>query len=290
MRTIYFLIVLQALVTIGALQACTVPVIHKEQEVIVGAARLDQYLPLIRGKRVGLLINQTSYINETNLLDTLLSLGIDVQKVFAPEHGFRGNKANGEQIVDGMDQKSGLPIISLYGKNKKPNKEHLQGLDIIIYDIQDVGARFYTYISSMHYMMESCAEFNVQMIILDRPNPNADYIDGPIMNHQSFVAMHPIPIVYGMTTGELAQMIIGEKWLSTHSPQLTVIPLDNWTHDTVYKLPIAPSPNLPNYQSIRLYPSLCLFEGTNVSVGRGTADPFQIIGIPDSLGGNYTFT
>ncbi|MCV9386161.1 exo-beta-N-acetylmuramidase NamZ family protein [Reichenbachiella ulvae] len=195
---------------------------------------------------------------------------------------------------DGKDIQTGLPIISLYGKNKKPNKEQLSELDLVIYDIQDVGARFYTYISSMHYMMEACAENQVEMMILDRPNPHASYVDGPILEleHQSFVGMHPIPVVYALTAGELAQMIVGEKWINQADQlKLEIIEMDNWNHQTQYELPISPSPNLPNDQSIKLYPSLCLFEGTKVSVGRGTDSPFQVIGLaetPDA--GSYTFT
>lgn len=258
----------------------------------VGAERIESYLPHIQGKKVGLLVNHTSYIKQTHLLDTLLSLGISVTCVFAPEHGFRGNKSNGEQVKDGLDTKTGTPIISLYGKNKKPSSEDISNLDVVIYDIQDVGARFYTYISSMHYMMEACNENNAQMIILDRPNPNGHYVDGPILKleHQSFVGMHPIPIVYGLTPGELAKMIIGEGWISNaNTLDLKVISVANWDHSKTYELPISPSPNLPNQQSVLLYPSLCLFEGTNVSIGRGTDFPFQVIGIPNQDAGKYTF-
>lgn len=266
----------------------------KEGEgVLTGAEQMDHYLPQLAGKSVALLINHTSMVNQTHLLDTLLSSGIEVKVIFAPEHGFRGDQANGEKIADGIDAKTGLPIISLYGKNTKPKAVHLEGIDIVIYDIQDVGTRFYTYISSMHYMMEACAENNIQFMLLDRPNPNAHYIDGPVLEsaHASFVGVHPMPIVYGMTSGELAQMIIGEQWINqSEDINMSIIRLNHWTHDTPYTLPVKPSPNLPNSQSIALYPSLCLFEGTNISVGRGTAFPFQIIGYPDEKFGTYTFT
>ncbi|RJE75017.1 exo-beta-N-acetylmuramidase NamZ domain-containing protein [Reichenbachiella sp. MSK19-1] len=275
------------------LSACTPPP-EQSRPVITGAEQLHRYLSLLQGKKIGLLVNHTSYIGDTHLLDTLLSHGIQVQTIFAPEHGFRGDLANGETVSDGRDEKTGLPVISLYGKNKKPSKDHLADLDLVIYDIQDVGARFYTYISSMHYMMEACADSGLEFLILDRPNPNGHYVDGPVldMDYQSFVGMLPIPIVYGMTAGELAQMIVGEAWLETASDlKLTIIPIENWDHQQVYPLPIAPSPNLPNDQSINLYPSLCLFEGTKISVGRGTHFPFQVIGYPgdSSLLGNFSF-
>ncbi|UXP31368.1 DUF1343 domain-containing protein [Reichenbachiella agarivorans] len=262
-------------------------------KIVLGAEQIDKYLPLLQNKKVGLLVNHTSYVNQTHLVDTLLSLGIRVEKIFAPEHGFRGNQGNGELVKDDRDEKTGLRVISLYGKNKKASPEQLAGLDAVIYDIQDVGARFYTYISSMHYMMEACAENDVQFIILDRPNPNGHYVDGPVLQpgFESFVGMHPIPIVYGMTAGELAQMILGEQWLSTKKTlNIEIIPLQNWTHDLGYSLPIAPSPNLPNDQAINLYPSLCLFEGTKISLGRGTPDPFQVYGYPgDSSLGTFSF-
>ncbi len=265
----------------------------QDVKIHIGAEQLNEYIPLLVDKKVALLINHTSKINDVFLLDTLISRGIDVVKIFAPEHGFRGNKANGEKINNEVDEKTGLPILSLYGKNKKPSIDMMTGIDAIVYDIQDVGARFYTYISTMHYMMEACAENNIEMIILDRPNPNGHYVDGPVleMEFQSFVGMHPIPIVYGMTAGELAQMILGEGWLeNSNELNLTIIKNKNYTHQSNYILPIAPSPNLPNSQSIALYPSLCLFEGTQVSVGRGTPFPFQVVGVPDSAAGTFTFT
>jgi uncharacterized protein YbbC (DUF1343 family) len=250
----------------------------------VGSEMFDEYLPMIKEKRVAVIGNQTSMVGVIHLVDTLLSLGIDVRKVFAPEHGFRGNADAGEKVTDGKDSKTGLPILSLYGmKNRKPSIEKLLDIDVVIFDIQDVGARFYTYISTMHYAMEACAEQNKKMIILDRPNPNGFYVDGPILKkgNESFVGMHPVPIVHGMTIGEYAQMINGEKWLANGIQcDLMVVTCQNYGHSDFYELPIKPSPNLPNMASIYLYPSLCLFEGTNVSIGRGTEKPFQMIGSP----------
>lgn len=267
--------------------------VTQPQFITTGAEQMDQYLPKLEGKSVALLINHTSLIGTTHLLDTLLSSGVDVIKIFAPEHGFRGDLANGEQVDDGFDQQTGLPLISLYGKNKKPSKEQLKGIDLVIYDIQDVGARFYTYISSMHYMMEACAENNIGFFLLDRPNPNAHYIDGPVLDtaRASFVGVHPIPIVYGMTVGELALMIKGEDWINqSEELKLNIVKLKNWTRDSSYALPVSPSPNLPNAQSIALYPSLCLFEGTHVSMGRGTDFPFQAVGYPNPNFGDFEFT
>jgi len=258
-----------------------------DELIIVGANQTESYLPLLNGKRVGIVANQTSVIfkskHYTHLIDSLVSLKMNVVKVFAPEHGFRGKADAGEKVVDGIDLKTGLPILSLYGKNKKPNARQLEGIDSMIFDIQDVGARFYTYISTLHYVMEACAENNIPLLILDRPNPNGHYIDGPILEpeHKSFVGMHPVPVVHGMTIGEYAQMINGEKWLKNgKNCDITVIPVKNYTHETPYSLPIKPSPNLPNDVAINLYPSLCFFEGTNVSAGRGTNKQFQIFGSP----------
>ena len=261
--------------------------------IIVGANQTDQYLKLLKGKRVGVVGNQSSVIFKdgayTHLVDSLIGLKVDVKKVFSPEHGFRGTADAGEKIKDGIDTKTGVPIISLYGDNKKPKPEQLKGLDILVFDIQDVGVRFYTYISTLHYVMEACAEANIPLLILDRPNPNGHYVDGPILEkaYTSFVGMHPIPIAHGMTIGEYAQMINGEKWLKNSVQcQLAVISMKNYNHQMTYSLPIKPSPNLPNDQSIALYPSLCFFEGTNVSVGRGTNKQFQVFGSPD-LDKNY---
>lgn len=264
-----------------------------EKSLIVGANQMANYLDLLKDKKVGIVGNQSSVIFKTDteedityvhLVDSLLSQNVDIIKVFSPEHGFRGTADAGEMIKDGIDNTTGLPIISLYGNNKKPSPEQLKGLDLLIFDIQDVGVRFYTYISTLHYVMEACAEAKLPLLILDRPNPNGYYVDGPILDkkHSSFVGMHPIPIAHGMTIGEYAQMINGENWLKNGVQcEITVIPVKNYNHAMRYSLPIKPSPNLPNDQSIALYPSLCFFEGTNVSVGRGTSDQFQIYGSPD---------
>lgn len=266
------------------------------QELKLGAEKMEEYLPLLEGKRVALVVNQTSTIGKTHLVDTLISRGIEVVKVMAPEHGFRGDTPDGETIDNSKDAKTGLPIISIYGTTKKPTPEMLADVDILIFDIQDVGVRFYTFISTMHYVMEAAAENNKQVIVLDRPNPNGMYVDGPVKDEDinSFVAMHPIPIVHGLTVGELAQMINGEGWLKPEKANskcdLTVISMEGWDHSQTYSLPINPSPNLPTDNSITLYPSLALFEGTVVSVGRGTDHPFEVIGHPDFKLGSYTFT
>jgi uncharacterized protein YbbC (DUF1343 family) len=252
---------------------------------IIAANRTQEYLPLLRNKKVGVVANQTSVIfkkqGHTHLVDSLLSLQVDVKKVFAPEHGFRGEADAGEAVNDGLDTKTGLPLISLYGKNKKHSDELLQGLDVVLFDIQDVGVRFYTYIATLQLVMEACAKNNIPVIVLDRPNPNASYVDGPTMEakNTSFLGMTTIPLVYGMTIGEYAQMLNGEGWLEANlNADITVIPLKNYTHNTDYHLPIRPSPNLPNDKSINLYPSLGLFEGTNVNAGRGTEFQFQRYG------------
>jgi len=258
----------------------------------LGAARLDAYLPLVAGKNIGLVINHTSLVNNTHLLDTLVALEVQVTKIFSPEHGFRGEKGAGELVDSGIDQVTGLPIISLYGNHKKPTEEDFANLDMIIFDIQDVGTRFYTYISTMHYVMEACAENNLPLIVLDRPNPNGMYIDGPVLEpaFRSFVGMHPIPVLHGCTVGELAKMINAEKWLKQGLQcNLSVIAMENYNHQLDYELPVKPSPNLPNQQSIKLYPSLCFFEGTIVSIGRGTPYPFQVIGHPKSNFDHFTF-
>ncbi len=269
------------------------PAPPKPEGIAVGAARVGEYLPLLAGQGVALVVNQTSTIGGVHLADTLQSLGIPVRVIFAPEHGFRGQADAGEKITDGRDPKTGIPIISLYGKKKKPSAEDLKDVSWVIFDIQDVGARFYTYIQTMHYVMEACAETGIRMMVLDRPNPNGNYVDGPVLKpgFQSFVGIHPVPIVHGMTIGEYAGMINGERWLKDSLQcRLTVIPVNNYHHGRTYELPIKPSPNLPNNRSIYLYPSLCLFEGTAVSVGRGTDKQFQVYGHPDSPLGNYYFT
>lgn len=267
----------------------------KDKPILTAADQTNLYLKRLKGKKVAVVANQTSVIRKskgesgkvkgdfTHLVDSLLSLKVNVKKVFAPEHGFRGKADAGEIVKDGVDTKTNLPIISLYGKNKKPSKEHLKGIDVIVFDIQDVGARFYTYISTLHYVMEAAAESRIPVIVLDRPNPNGHYIDGPVldMKHKSFVGMHPVPVVYGMTIGEYGKMINGEKWLDNGiKANLTVIPLKNYSHKSRYSLPIKPSPNLPNDKAINLYPSLCFFEGTNVNAGRGTEMQFQVYGSP----------
>ena len=261
-------------------------------DIVVGAARMDKYLSQLEGKNIGVVVNQTSVINSTHLVDTLLSLGVSVKKIFVPEHGFRGKADAGEVVEDGKDIKTNLPIISLYGKNKKPTAEQFEDLDVLIFDIQDVGVRFYTYISTMHYVMETAAETDKKVMVFDRPNPNGMFVDGPVLdpNFKSFVGMHPIPILYGLTPGEAAMMINGEGWLNDGVKcDLTIIPLKNYDHNTSYNLPIKPSPNLPNDLAIQLYPSLCMFEGTMISVGRGTYDPFQQIGHPSFTNMEYSF-
>ncbi|MFR9602687.1 MAG: DUF1343 domain-containing protein [Rikenellaceae bacterium] len=258
----------------------------------MGADRLDLVLPHLEGRRVALIINHTSVVgtSQTCLLDTLISLGVDVKCVFAPEHGFRGDADAGETVANGRDLKTGVPIISLYGANKRPTHEQLSGVECVIFDIQDVGTRFYTYISTMFYAMEECSKFNVSFMVLDRPNPN-DYIDGPIItdNLKSFVGALSIPILHGLTVGELALMINGEGWQGSRPLDLVVVPMMGWQHGDPYDLPIKPSPNLPNAQAVALYPSLCLFEATRVSVGRGTYTPFQLLGYPDPKFGEFTF-
>ena len=259
----------------------------------VGADQLDLLLPKIKNKNIALVVNHTSLVGKTHLTDTLLSSGINIKKVFAPEHGFRGAAADGEKINDGIDQQTGLPIVSLYGSNRKPTPEQLADVDVVIFDIQDVGTRFYTYISTMHYVMEACAGQGKKMIILDRPNPNGSYVDGPmrVPALKSFVGMHPIPIVHGLTVGELSRMINGEGWLENSVKcDVDVIPVKNWDHQDLYSLPVRPSPNLPDDQAVKLYPSLCLFEGTVISVGRGTQTPFLIIGNPEFNDMAFSFT
>ena len=263
-----------------------------KEHYVSAAMQLEDYLPLIEGKHVGIVGNQTSIIGDTHLVDTLLSLGIDIKKIYTPEHGFRGTADAGAKVNSGKDEKTGIPIVSLYGKNKKPTPEMLQGIDVILFDLQDVGVRFYTYISTMTYVMEAAAENNIPVIVLDRPNPNGFYIDGPVLKseNRSFVGMHQVPVVYGMTIGEYARMVNGEGWLKNGvTCDLTVIPIHNYNRNAIYELPVKPSPNLPDWESVYLYPTLCFFEGTIVSVGRGTETPFQIYGHPD-MRGDYTFT
>lgn len=259
-----------------------------------GAENYEAYLPLLTNKKVGIVTNPTGIVeNKKHLVDFLLEKKINLQKIYAPEHGFRGIADAGEMIKDGKDSKTNLPIISLYGNNKKPKPEQLANIDVMIFDIQDVGARFYTYISTLHYVMEACAENNIELIVFDRPNPNGTIVDGPVLEpeYKSFVGMHPIPVLHGMTIGEYAKMINGEKWLTNGIQcNLKVIPCQHYKRDMVYSLPVKPSPNLPNDQAINLYASLCFFEGTNVSVGRGTEKQFQIYGSPFLTNFNFSFT
>lgn len=264
----------------------------------VAAERFSLYLSLLRGKKVGIIANQGSVVKGksgqmyVHLVDTLLSLDVNIVKVFSPEHGFRGKADAGELISDETDAKTGLKIISLYGNNKKPKAEQLKDVDILLFDLQDVGVRFYTYISTLHYVMQAAAEHKIPLIVLDRPNPNAQYIDGPVLQekYKSFVGMHSVPVVYGMTIGEYALMINGENWLQNKwHCNLKVIENQNYTHNTKYILPVKPSPNLPNAKAVNLYPSLCFFEGTNISCGRGTEMQFQIFGSPDLPATIYPF-
>lgn len=243
------------------------------------AERPELYLPLLKDKRIALVVNHSSLVGKEHLLDFLLKHGVKVQKIFAPEHGFRGKADAGAHIKNSFDTQTGLPIISLYGKHKKPTPADLRGIDLILFDIQDVGVRFYTYLSTLHYIMEAGMEQDIPVVILDRPNPNGHYIDGPVLQkkYRSFVGLHPVPVVYGMTIGEYAKMIKGEGWLKGgKNVQLTVVPLNNYTHQSFYSLPINPSPNLPNDRAVSLYPSLAFFEGTVISAGRGTKKPFQL--------------
>jgi len=270
---------------------------EEQKAIIVAANRTQEYLGLLKEKKVGIVANQTSVIfknnkNHTHIVDSLLDLNIDIKKVFAPEHGFRGQADAGEKVKDGLDTKTGLPLISLYGKNRKPSKEHLQDLDVVLFDIQDVGVRFYTYIATLQLVMEACAENDIPVIVLDRPNPNGHYVDGPTMEkeHTGFLGMTTIPLVYGMTIGEYAYMINEEGWLENNSKaDLTVIPLENYNHKSEYSLAIRPSPNLPNDAAINLYPSLGLFEGTNINAGRGTEFQFQRYGASFLDSTQYSF-
>ena len=265
--------------------------IPKEQYVC-GAQETDNYLHLLENKSVGVVANQTSLIGEIHLVDSLISLGVNVKRIFTPEHGFRGAADAGAKVTGGKDEKTGIEIASLYGKTKKPTPEMLRDIDVMLFDLQDVGVRFYTYISTLTYVLEACAEQDIPVVVLDCPNPNGFYIDGPVLKPEntSFVGMHPVPVVYGMTIGEYGKMVNGEGWLkdSVHC-ELTVVTIPGYDRNAIYELPVKPSPNLPNWEAVYLYPSLCLFEGTIVSVGRGTEKPFQIFGHP-ALRGDYVFT
>ncbi len=273
-----------------------IPAAEKEQpqnKLATGADQIDLLLPKIQGKHIALVVNYTAVVGKTHLADTLKSYGVSIKKIMSPEHGFRGTATAGEHVKDGFDTKTGLPVVSLYGQNRKPTPEQLKDVDIVIFDIQDVGVRFFTYVGTLHYVMEACAENGKKLIVLDRPNPNAGYIDGPVLlpEFKSFIGMHPVPVVHGLTVGEYAQMINGEGWLEGKKKcDLEVIPLKNWKHSDPYSLPIKPSPNLPNDQAVKLYPTICFFEGTALSLGRGTQIPFQVIGHPDLKGMPFQFT
>ena len=264
-----------------------------ENPITVGAEQIEKYLPQLKGKNIGLVVNQTSNVFDEHLVDVLLKNNIDIKMIFSPEHGFRGNRDAGEKFDSSVDTKTGIRLVSLYGKNRKPSLTTMKELDVIVFDIQDVGVRFYTYISTMHYMMEAAADAGVEFIILDRPNPNGSFVDGPILEKEfrSFVGMHPIPLLHGMTVGELALMITGEGWLTTKKElALSVVRVKNYQRYLAYVLPIKPSPNLPNARSIYLYPSLAFFEATPVSIGRGTTFPFQVIGHDNITIGDFSFT
>jgi uncharacterized protein YbbC (DUF1343 family) len=260
---------------------------------VPAADQPDAYLHLLRGKKAGLVVNHTARVGDILLPDFLLQNGVEVLRIFAPEHGFRGEASAGEKITDGKDPRTGIQVISLYGNVHKPTPEHLQGIEVLVFDIQDVGCRFYTFLSTLQLCIEACAENGVPLIVLDRPNPNGDYVAGPLLKPQfkSFVGMVPVPVVHGCTLGEMALMINGEGWHKAGSKaDLTVIKVKNYTHSDIYELPVWPSPNLPNHQSVRLYPSLCFFEATSVSIGRGTSFPFQVIGGTLPSLGEFQFT
>jgi len=284
-----------ALLLVGALSwAASAHAQKLPTPVTVGAERMELLLPTLQGKRVALMVNQSSLVGSTgtHLVDTLLSQGINIVRLFVPEHGLRGKVDAGKNVRSGMDEKTGLPVVSLYGQRKRPTPEMLADIDLLVFDLQDVGTRFYTYISSMHYLMEACAEEGKTFVVCDRPNPN-DFIDGPILEPdcRSFIGVDPLPVAHGMTVGELALMIDGERWLrGGNTCHVKVIPMDGWSHGDPYELPVRPSPNLPNSRSIELYPSLCFFEATIMSVGRGTSKPFQAIGYPDKRFGNIVYT
>lgn len=267
--------------------------VEVDKPVQTGAAQIDSVVAYCTGKRVGIVANQTSLVAGVHLVDTLRGVGVEVVRIFGPEHGFRGDAADGQMVESGTDSATGLPVVSLYGKNRKPTAEQLAGIDLLVFDIQDVGARFYTYISTLHLVMEAAAENGIPVLVLDRPNPNGHFVDGPVLDpaFSSFVGMHPVPVVHGMTIGEYAQMINGERWLKGGLQcDLQVLSCTGYNHKQRYDLPVAPSPNLPNMRSVYLYPSLAFFEGTEVSVGRGTPYPFQQIGMPNFASGNHQFT
>lgn len=284
MRVLYYYLLLTFLLFSNTIHA---------QQVLTGADQIEVYLPHLKDKKIGIVANQTSLVKGTSLIDTLLYYEVDIQAIFSPEHGFRGDVDAGVGVASIKDPITGLEVISLYGNSKKPSSKDVQSLDLIIFDLQDVGARFYTYISTLQYIMEACAQHQIPLMILDRPNPMGHVIDGPVLDLQfkSFVGMQPIPILHGMTMGEYAQMLIGEKWLNTTEPiDMVIIPMKNYTHATRYALPISPSPNLKNMAAIYLYTSTCFFEGTPISLGRGTQYPFQMFGHPSFKNMPYSFT
>jgi uncharacterized protein YbbC (DUF1343 family) len=310
-----FLLVLLATLTVGltssAQKSNGTPAKSNSNNIMPAAERLDAYLPLLKGKKVAVFANQTSMVGNSHLVDVLKKNGVTIKVIFGPEHGFRGTADAGEKVESAVDKATGVPVVSLYGKKRKPAKEDLEGVDVMLFDIQDVGVRFYTFISSLEDYMESAIEHNIPLVVLDRPNPNGHYVDGPVLEpkFKSFVGMQPVPVVYGMTIGEYAQMLLGEGWLSKEAMkayeqnvlaaiyppgakyfQLTVIPNGNYTHKSMYVLPVKPSPNLPDIQSIYWYPSTCFFEGTVLSEGRGTEKPFQIFGHPSLPKNLYKFT
>lgn len=293
MRNITLSLLFCAVALSGVLhgQESSITLIPKEQYVS-GAMETGNYFRLLEDYRVGVVANQTSIIGNTHLVDSLVASGIDVRKIFTPEHGFRGGADAGAKVNNSRDEKTGVNIVSLYGKTKKPTPEMLSDIDVMLFDLQDVGVRFYTYISTMTYVMEACAENDIPLIVLDRPNPNGYFIDGPVLKteNQSFVGMHPVPVVYGMTIGEYAKMVNGEGWMKDGAHcELTVVSIPGYERNAIYELPVKPSPNLPNWEAVYLYPTLCFFEGSIASVGRGTDKPFQIFGHPD-MRGDYTFT
>ncbi len=262
-------------------------------QVLTGLERTDEYLPILRGKRIGVVANNASVVRGVNTVDTLIALECDVVKIYSPEHGFRRQVEAGLHLDNQIDSLTGVEVISLYGKKQKPSQEDLEGVDLIVFDIQDVGVRFYTYISTLSYVMEACAEKGIPLLVFDRPNPNGFYIDGPVLDSRfsSFVGLHPVPVVYGMTIGEYARMVNGEGWLKDGIQcDLGIVPLVNWTHHTFAQIPEAPSPNLPTINAIYLYPSLCFFEGTDISIGRGTCHPFEVFGHPAMKGFAFSFT
>jgi len=290
LKTSLIPMILLAMLSCGGLSSKKV---DDEKRIQTGCEQTDRYLPLLEGKRVALVANHSTIIGTTHLVDSLLTTGVQVVRIFSPEHGFRGDVADGVPIENQVDSTTGIPVISLYAKKRKPLPEDLEGIDVMIFDIQDVGARFYTYISTMHYLMEACAENTIPLLVFDRPNPNGFYVDGPVLdtNFRSFVGMHPVPVVHGMTVGEFALMINGERWLKEGEQcNLTVIPCSNYTHESIYNLPVRPSPNLPNQTAVYLYPSLCFLEGTAISIGRGTDFPFQVFGHPDFPDMGFEFT